>query len=101
MITDTKRYRMDAVADSQKWRGLFDVVAVSASVGGQKDEPGIFTYALNELRLRADECAFIDDRAHNLNVAANMGFITILLDNEKRDYAALKNRLNELLGINL
>ncbi|MCL2461850.1 MAG: HAD-IA family hydrolase [Defluviitaleaceae bacterium] len=99
MITDNKKDRIDAIMEFHGWDGLFGAVAISAVVGGRKDEPEIFEYALKAINLRADECAFIDNSEKNLTVPAKMGFETIFFDDKKRDHAALDKILAQLLAM--
>ncbi|MXY50560.1 MAG: HAD family phosphatase [Gemmatimonadetes bacterium] len=51
----------------------FDHVVNSSSIGLVKPQPGIFNTALELLGIKADEAFFIDDRAENVNAAAELG----------------------------
>lgn len=51
----------------------FDHVVNSSTVGHVKPHPGIFNAALDVLGIEADEAFFIDDRAENVNAAAELG----------------------------
>ena len=51
----------------------FDHVVNSSAVGHVKPHPGIFNAALDVLGIGADEAFFIDDRADNVNAAAELG----------------------------
>lgn len=53
----------------------FDHVVNSSSVGHVKPHPGIFNTALDVLGIEADEAFFIDDRADNVNAAAELGMV--------------------------
>lgn len=56
----------------------FDHVVNSSSIGQVKPHPGIFNAALDLLGIEADktdEVFFIDDRADNVNAAAELGMV--------------------------
>ena len=55
---------------------LFDDVVISAEVGCRKPDPEIFQLALTRLGVRAEETLFIDDFAHNVAAARELGFRT-------------------------
>ena len=54
-----------------------DCSVVSCMIGKQKPGSDIFTFALDELHLPANECVFLDDLSKNLTRAKIMGFKTI------------------------
>lgn len=56
---------------------LFDVKAVSGRYGVKKPTAKIYQMMLEELRVKADKCVFVDDSADNLPPAANLGIHTI------------------------
>lgn len=51
----------------------FDHVVNSSSIGQVKPHTGIFNAALDLLGIEASEALFIDDRAENVNAAAELG----------------------------
>ena len=55
----------------------FDVVVLSYQVGLAKPQKEIFEHALKELRLKAGECVFIDDKIENIAAAKSLGFKAI------------------------
>ena len=93
MITDNKADRIETVLEKTELNGLFDVVIISANVNAQKTERKIFQQALKESGLKAEECVFIDNTRDNLVVPDEMGFRTLLFDDEKRDYSELESVL--------
>ena len=93
MITDNKADRIETVLEKTELNGLFDVVIISANVNAQKTERKIFQQALKESGLKAEECVFIDNTKDNLVVPDEMGFRTLLFDDEKRDYSELESVL--------
>jgi len=52
----------------------FDLIINSSELGFAKPDPKIFRYALEKLQLNAQEVAFIDDSAKNVEVANEQGF---------------------------
>ncbi|HXZ95262.1 MAG TPA: HAD-IA family hydrolase [Dehalococcoidia bacterium] len=51
---------------------------ISGDVGVRKPEPAIFDYLIGQLTLNPHDAVFVDDQARNLDVAAALGFSTIL-----------------------
>jgi HAD superfamily hydrolase (TIGR01509 family) len=64
--------------DRSDWEEMFDAVVISGEVGMRKPEPGIFELALRRIGLRAGECVFIDDMAHNVDAAQQAGLAGIV-----------------------
>lgn len=71
---------------AEKWRqvspkysffGWFDDIVISGEVGLAKPDPRIFHLTLERIGRPADECLYIDDSAHNIQVAAQLGFHAI------------------------
>ena len=52
---------------------LFDVVTISFEVGAMKPEEKIYLDALDKLKLKPQECVFIDDVKENVEVANKIG----------------------------
>ncbi len=66
----------------------FDAEILSCEVGLKKPDPAIYDKALEVAQCHAEECIFIDDKAHNLTPAQARGMKTILAtssDQIKRD----------------
>jgi putative hydrolase of the HAD superfamily len=59
------------------WDGMFDVVVISGEVGMRKPEPAIYRYTCDRLGLPLDECVFVDDLAHNVRAAAQVGMVGV------------------------
>lgn len=73
-------------------RQIFRVFFSSCFVGFRKPERDIYRIALETTQFPADQCCFIDDRAINLEGAAQLGMHTVLaqsLEQLKRDLAQL------------
>jgi putative hydrolase of the HAD superfamily len=73
---------------------LFDAVVISAEVGMRKPEPRIFRHAAELLRLRPEDCIFIDDIQANVTAAEQLGFTGVL--HSGADETA--ERIDELLA---
>jgi putative hydrolase of the HAD superfamily len=58
-------------------RGIFRLFVSSCFVGLRKPESGIYRLAIETTQINPQECCFIDDRATNLECAANLGMRTI------------------------
>jgi putative hydrolase of the HAD superfamily len=97
MVTDNKCDRIDKILDYHNLRTYFNVVAVSAKQHSGKDSCEIFQYVINNLRVDATECIFIDNTEKNLIIPSQMGMKTILFDDENRDIDMFKLSLDNLL----
>jgi putative hydrolase of the HAD superfamily len=60
--------------------GLFDAVAISCEVGLSKPDPRIYELCLDRLGLPASQALFVDDRADNIEGAAQVGLRTLQFD---------------------
>eukprot|EP01104_Vermistella_antarctica_P016634 TRINITY_DN5701_c0_g1_i1.p1 TRINITY_DN5701_c0_g1~~TRINITY_DN5701_c0_g1_i1.p1 ORF type:complete len:259 (+),score=64.36 TRINITY_DN5701_c0_g1_i1:114-890(+) len=78
---------------------LFDEVISSRDVGLRKPEPEIYLHALSLLKLKAEECVFIDDLGANLKTAKHLGFHTILCRTSNPNDAL--RQLGDVLGLAL
>jgi putative hydrolase of the HAD superfamily len=58
--------------------GVFDYVFASCLTGYAKPDPEMYTYALKEMNIEANQCLFIDDQERCLAPAAELGMTTIL-----------------------
>lgn len=72
---------------------LFDPIVVSSEVGFSKDDPEIFLAALQLLRVKPEECIFIDNSKDNLVAPNAIGMKTIYFDDERQDFKALLTEL--------
>jgi putative hydrolase of the HAD superfamily len=62
-------------------RNIFRVFVSSCFVGLRKPERDIYRLALEITQIPADRCCFIDDRALNLECAAQLGMQTVQMTN--------------------
>jgi putative hydrolase of the HAD superfamily len=95
LITDNKVERTDAIIDTNKWRGLFDVVCVSANLECGKGDEKIFKIATETLGVAPSECVFIDNQDKNLIAPRNIGMRTILFSDEDRNYELIENLVKQ------
>jgi HAD superfamily hydrolase (TIGR01662 family) len=68
-------YRLGVLANQQRWireamarDGLdrfFDAWAISAEIGSEKPDPGIFRHALSQAGVAAERCVMVGDRLDN------------------------------------
>ena len=93
IVTDNKKDRIDAIKRLHDLPRLFDPIVVSSEVGLSKDNPGIFLGALQLLRVKPEECIFIDNSKDNLVAPNAIGMKTIYFDDEKQDFTALLTEL--------
>jgi putative hydrolase of the HAD superfamily len=73
-------------------RNIFRLFISSCFVGLRKPESGIYRLALEVTQIPAEECCFIDDRALNLECAAQLGMHAI----QMKSLDQLKTDLKEL-----
>ncbi|HEX2566436.1 MAG TPA: HAD-IA family hydrolase [Burkholderiales bacterium] len=88
IITDNKKDRIDTLKRLHDLPRLFDPIVVSSEVGIGKDNPEIFLGALRVLRVKPEECIFIDNSQANLIAPEAIGMKTIYFDDEKQDFKA-------------
>lgn len=93
IITDNSKERFSAIIDEFKLRDKFDVLILSADVGATKKDERIFRAALGALKVKLNECVFIDNSKKNLEVPARMGFKTIYYNFEKKDFQGILKEL--------
>ena len=86
---------------SEKWQlvrpkydffGLFDDILISGDVKLAKPDPRIFSLFLEQTGLQAEQCLYIDDSPHNIQVASQMGFQTIQFQSTEQLRAELCQR---------
>ncbi|TGV01686.1 HAD family hydrolase [Flavivirga rizhaonensis] len=56
----------------ETFKSYFDVFYLSHEIGLRKPNQDIFEFALNENKLSAEECLFIDDNIDNINTAKEL-----------------------------
>jgi len=96
IITDNTKERFDTLVEEWNLIDIFDSIILSAEVGSLKKEKLIFEKALDSLSIKAEECIFIDNTQHNLNLSSKMGFKTIYHDDKLNNIEKLKDSLKAL-----
>lgn len=56
---------------------IFETVVDSGFVGLRKPDPAIYAIVLERLGLPAEACVFVDDLAHNVDAARELGFAVV------------------------
>lgn len=98
-----KRYKLAILSDhikgvfddyvkKLKLADHFDYILYSAKIGSMKIDGKMFKIMLDDLKLKADECVFVDDLEPNIEVAKSLGFKTIHFKNATQ----LEEELNKL-----
>jgi HAD superfamily hydrolase (TIGR01509 family) len=75
----------------------FDVIAAGDVVAAKKPAPDIYFYALEQLRLPANECVAIEDSANGLQAALAAELTTVITVN---DYTVNENFMGAALVVN-
>lgn len=73
------------------WYNHFSDVVVSCETGVRKLDKKIYKILLKRLKMKPDECAFVDNSPENLIPARNLGMETILFKNAGQTKLELKN----------
>ncbi len=60
------------------WDDMFDEVVISGEVGMRKPDAEIYHHTLDLLKVKPEESVFVDDLAHNIKAAADLGMIGVL-----------------------
>ncbi|HEX9124296.1 MAG TPA: HAD-IA family hydrolase, partial [Actinomycetota bacterium] len=58
----------------------FEGILISGDVGVTKPSPRIYHAFLDRFAVRADDCAFVDDRPENVEAARALGFPAVLFE---------------------
>jgi 2-haloacid dehalogenase len=76
---------------------LFELIVLSGAIKMAKPDPEIFRYLLEQGKVRAEECLFIDDAVANITAARALGFETIRYESPQQLRMELESR--RLLGV--
>jgi epoxide hydrolase-like predicted phosphatase len=60
------------------WDDMFDEVVISGEVGMRKPDADIYHHTLDLLKVKPEESVFVDDLAHNIKAASDLGMIGVL-----------------------
>ena len=72
---------------------LFHFVFLSFELGMRKPEKEIYEHVVKEMKVKFEECIFIDDKEVNLVTARNLGMKTILFQSAEQMEKELKKLL--------
>lgn len=97
MVTDNKVDRIETILEFNNLNKYFDVVSISARLHSGKEANFIFNDTLKKLNVHPEQCVFIDNTENNLVIPKQMGFRTLLFDDENRNFKIFKNQLLDLL----
>jgi len=96
-----KKYRVALLTNTVRdwftyWRekycldDLFDIIVTSFDEKVRKNNPEIYIKALKKLRVRPEECVFIDDKEKNTKTADMLGMKTIIFTSPEQCESELK-----------
>lgn len=80
----------------EAFKNCFDRFYLSHEINLIKPNPDIFEFVLNENKLEAEECLFIDDNADNIETAKGMNIKTWHINPETEDVINLFETKNSL-----
>ncbi|CAE8621574.1 unnamed protein product [Polarella glacialis] len=88
--------------DQEEFRSMFDHFIESAVAGMRKPDPAFYRHALQVIGCQPEEVVFLDDIGKNLKPAAEMGILTIHVQNTGADtYLEAVQRLQDAVGVQL
>lgn len=80
LVSNNDRQALIAGATNIDFDALFEVLVFSSDIGYNKPHPRIYTYAIEQLGVEADECLFVDDLARNVDAATAVGMQGVVAD---------------------
>jgi putative hydrolase of the HAD superfamily len=89
MVTET----LDYLKKNTSFIGLFDFPFFSCDFNLIKPDPRIYTYILDQMKVRPEGCIFIDDLRRNCEAAEKLGIRSILFN----DIPQLRSELGKML----
>ncbi len=89
MVTET----LDYLRKNTSFIPLFDFEFFSCDINMIKPNPGLYKYVLDRMKVKAEDCIFIDDITVNCQAAENLGIKTV----QFVDVRQLKTVLETLL----
>ncbi|MBU2930060.1 HAD family hydrolase [Winogradskyella psychrotolerans] len=100
LLSNTNDMHIDYVKETvpffEEFKSCFDVFYLSQQIHFRKPNTDIFEFVLNENKLNASECLFIDDTKDNTDTAGQMGFHTWNIDETQEDVITLFETKKEL-----
>ncbi|WP_417875758.1 HAD family hydrolase [Winogradskyella sediminis] len=93
LLSNTNDMHIDYVKETvpffEEFQSYFDAFYLSQQIHFRKPNTDIFEFVLNENKLNASECLFIDDTKENTDTADVMGFHTWNIDETIEDVVTL------------
>ncbi|WP_159021038.1 HAD family hydrolase [Algibacter sp. L3A6] len=93
LLSNTNELHIDSIKESisfyDEFKNCFDVFYLSHEINLRKPNTDIFEFVLNENKLNADECLFIDDNQDNIETAKTLNFATWHINPETEDVCTL------------
>lgn len=83
ILSNQMKPKTDAIRKNNDLK-FFNDLFFSNEIGLMKPDKKIFKYMLKKIRLKPEECIFIDDLKENIKSAAAIGFHTIYFQNIKQ-----------------
>ncbi len=90
VLSNVSQHSMNHIRKQNHYR-WFDPIILSCEVGHKKPGKRIFYITLEKLKLKPEECIFVDDLKENIDTAKKIGFKTVLFKNA----ASLKENLRK------
>ncbi len=90
LLTNQIEDWLEGVIEKHKLNEVFDIIITSYRTKKAKPDIAIFQEAIEGLRVKPDECIFIDDLENNTLAASRLGMKVILFKNTKQLISDLK-----------
>ena len=90
------KYIKEHVSFYEEFKDCFDAFYLSHEINLVKPNIDIFEFVLNENKLKAEECLFIDDNQDNINTANTLKIKTWYINSETEDVIELFTNKKEL-----
>ena len=86
---------LEPILEEKKFKEIFDVIVTSYNTGFAKPDIKIYEKVLQDLKLPADQCIYVEDRPANLEPAKNLGMYVIEFKKFDQFIADLDNLLGK------
>ncbi len=90
VLSNMHKESIDYLMAQHQFLKIFDGMVISCRLHLIKPEPGMYHNLLNTYHLIPHETVFIDDVERNIEVAAQIGMVTIRFENQKQCERKLK-----------
>lgn len=100
LLSNTNNMHIDFIKQNvpfyEEFKAYFDAFYLSQQINLRKPNADIFEFVLDENKLKAEECLFIDDTKDNTDTANRLGFYTWNIDETSEDVVDLFKIKKEL-----